>query len=198
MKSSGDVTTRHTEPLCVAVGVTALIAPFAHSITDAMEWYQHGFSTLQLWLNYIAFVPMSWLLLGIYAAHDPKPNAAGLIGALLYGAAFTYFAYTTLTALNEHVPNYELLWQRLGGLYTVHGALMVLGGLLFGGSVLRAGWLPRAAVWLFLIGIVTNLVLSLLPAPDIFQTIGSAARNAGLMTMGYFILSRRGALTGGA
>jgi hypothetical protein len=179
-----------TNPLRVAVGITALLAPFIHSITDAVEWYQHGFSTSQLWLNYVAFVPMSWLLLGIYAVHDPKPGALGLLGAILYGAAFTYFAYTTLYALNEHVANYELLWQRLGGLYTAHGALMVVGGLLFGWSALRAGWLPRISVVLFLGGIITNLVLSLLPAPDILQTIGSAARNGGLMAMGYFILFR--------
>ena len=185
-----------TNLLRVAVGITALVAPFIHSITDAMEWYQHGFSTNQLWLNYVAFVPMSWLLLGIYAVHEPKPGAAGLIGALLYGAAFTYFAYTTLYALNEHVANYELLWQRLGGLYTTHGALMVVGGLLFGWSMLRASWLPRISVVLFLGGIITNLILSLLPAPDILQTIGSAARNAGLMAMGYFILfgHRRGSV----
>ena len=87
---------------------------------------------------------------GIYAVHETKPGAAGLIGALLYGAAFTYFAYTTLYALNEHVANYELLWQRLGGLYTTHGTLMVVGGLLFGWSMLRAGWLPRISVLLFL------------------------------------------------
>jgi hypothetical protein len=174
--------------LRLAVGIAAMVAPFIHSLTDAMEWHQDGFSTGQLWLNYIAFVPMSWLLLGLYAAHEPKPGAAGLIGALLHGAAFTYFAHTTLVALDEQVPTYEALWQRLGSVYTVHGALMVVGGLLFGGSVLRAGWLPRLAVLLFLAGILANLMLSLLPAPDILQTIGSAARNAGLAYMGYFVL----------
>ena len=174
--------------LRLAVGITALVAPCIHSITDAMEWHQHGFSTSQLWLNYVAFVPMSWLLLGLYAVHDPKPNAAGLIGALLYGAAFTYFAHTTLYALDEHVSTYEELWRRLGSMYIAHGALMVCGGLLFAWSALRAGWLPRLAVVLFLAGILANLVLSLLPTPDIFQTIGSAARNLGLMAMGYAVI----------
>jgi hypothetical protein len=178
--------------LRIAVGITAVLAPFFHSVTDAMEWYQHGlFSVSQLWLNYVAFVPMSWLLLGIYAVHDPRPALAGLIGALLYGAAFTYFAHTTLYALSEHVPDYETLWQHLGSLYTVHGGLMVVGGLLFGWSILDAGWLPKWSALLFLGGIVTNLVLTFLPAPDIFQTLGSAARNAGLVAMGYVILSRQ-------
>jgi hypothetical protein len=174
--------------LNVVVGVAALVAPALHSVTDAMEWQQHGFSTVQLWLNYAAFLPMPWLLLGLYAVHDPRPNVLGLVGALLYGVAFTYFAHTTLYAIAEHVPSYEALWSRLGSLYTLHGAFMVLGGLLFAGSMLRQGWLPRWTLLLFGAGIVWNLLLALLPAPDILQTIGSAARNVGLMAMGRAVL----------
>jgi hypothetical protein len=134
---------------------------------------------------------MPWLLLGLYAAHDSRPNGYGLAGALLYGAAFTYFAHTTLYALADHVPTYEILWARLGSVYTVHGVLMVIGGLMFAGSAWRAGWLPRGALALFAAGLLWNLLLALLPAPDILQTIGSAARNLGLMAMGYAILFRQ-------
>ena len=174
--------------LNIAVGIAALVAPALHSLTDVMEWLHAGFSTTQLWLNYIAFLPMPWLLLGLYSAHEPRPNVAGLIGALLYGVAFTYFAHTTLYALAEQVPTYEALWSRLGALYTVHGTLMVLGGLMFAWSALRAGWLPRGALLLFAVGLICNFLVALLPVPDILQTIGSAARNLGLMAMGYAIL----------
>lgn len=177
--------------LNIAVGIAALVAPALHSLTDVMEWRDAGFSTTQLWLNYVAFLPMPWLLLGLYAAHEPRPNAVGLIGALLYGVAFTYFAHTTLYALAEHVPTYEALWARLGILYTVHGTLMVVGGLLFAWSALRAGWLPRGALMLFVVGLLWNFLLALLPLPDILQTIGSSARNLGLMAMGYAILFNR-------
>jgi hypothetical protein len=153
-----------------------------------MEWYQHGFSTVQLWLNYIAFLPMPWLLLGLYSVHAQRPNFIGLVGALLYGVAFTFFAHTTLYALAEGVPSYDALWSRLGRLYTIHGAFMVLGGIMFVWSALRQGWLPRWALLLFGAGNVWNLVLALLPAPDILQTVGSAARNVGLMAMGYAVL----------
>src|SRR5664279_5492260 len=114
---------------------------------------------------------MPTLLLGIYSVQVPKPGAAGLIGALLYGAAFAYFIYTTLYALVERVPTYDALWARLGVTYTFFGGLMVCGGLLFAWSALRAGRLPRFSVLLFLAGIVVNLVLAILPAPDILQTI---------------------------
>jgi hypothetical protein len=181
-------TTPSSDALRLAIGAFALVAPVLHSITDVMEWYQSGFSNGQLWLNYVAFVPMSWLLLGIYSVHDPRPSTAGLVGAILYGAAFTYFAYTTLVALTERVPNYEALWARLGGIYTVHGALMIVGGLLFSWSALQARWLPKHSIFLFLIGLSINLLLSLLPAPAILQTIGSVVRNLGIAAMGYFIL----------
>ena len=65
---------------------------------------------------------------------------------------------------------------------------MVVGGLLFTGAALRARGLPRPAVWLFGAGLLVNLLLALVPAPDILQTVGTAVRNAGLVGMGYAIL----------
>lgn len=177
--------------LNIAVGSAAVVAPALHSITDLLEWYHGGFSTSQLWLNYVAFLPMPWLLLGLYAVHEPRPNVLGLIGALLYGVAFTYFAHTTLYAISEHIPTYEALWSRLGSFYTLHGGFMVFGGLLFAWSALRAGWLPKWPLRLFALGLALNLFLALVPAPDILQTVGSAARNLGLMAMGYAVLSRK-------
>ena len=173
------------------VGTTAVIAPLLHTLTDAMEWYQSGFSPAQLWLNYIAFLPMPWLLLGIYMTVETDPGVIGLGGAVLYGVAFTYFAHTTLYALASGAPNYESMWQQLGLTYTVHGALMVIGGLAFAWSALRTGCLPNTAVWLFISGLVVNLVLAVLPAPDILQTVGTSLRNAGLVGFGWSILRRR-------
>ena len=175
-------------PLNLVVGLSALVAPALHTATDVMEWYSRGFTDAQLWLNLLAFLPMPLLLLGIYSVQEPKPGAAGLLGALLYGAAFGYFTYTTLYALVERVPTYDELWARLGHVYTFFGGLMVCGGSLFGWSAFRIGWLPRFSVLLFLSGIIVNLILAILPAPDILQTIGSAMRNFGLMAMGYAIL----------
>jgi hypothetical protein len=139
---------------------------------------------------------MPWLLLGIFAVHDPRPGFVALLGALLYGSAFVYFAHTAQYALLEQVASYEALWRLLGPTYTVHGALMVCGGLLFALPVLRAGWLPRPAVALFIAGILGNLVIWALSAPDIVQVIGSALRNAGLVWMGLAIVASRHRSTG--
>lgn len=176
------------DALGLVVGLAAIVAPALHLATDLMEWRQDGFSQTQLWLNYAAFLPMPWLLLGIYAVHRPRPHPVALAGALLYGAAFTYFAFTTLYALAEGIPDYATLWQRTGFAYTLHGALMVAGGLVFGAAILRAGWLPRTAVRLFLAGVALNLAFALIPVPEIAQIAGSTLRNLGLIGMGLGIV----------
>lgn len=172
------------------VGLTAVIAPLLHSISDLIEFYQGGFSIIQLLINYIAFLPMPWLLLGIYVVQEPRPGWIGLVGALFYGAAFTYFNHTTLLALEQHVATYEALWVALGITYTIHGAVMVIGGLMFGISSLSISFLPRFSIILFISGLTLNLIFALLPVPDISQIIGSTIRNIGLMAMGYSILSK--------
>ena len=177
--------------LVLVAGIAAVGAPALHLLSDILEWFG-GFSPAQLWLNYVAFVPMCWLLLALHFVRRPRSRAAdraGIAGALLYGAAFTYFAFTTLYAIVERLPDYATLWHRLGAVYTVHGGLMVAGGLLFSGAALGARTLPRGAVALFLAGIVTNLVLAFLPAPEILQTAGSTLRNLGLIAIGVAIFA---------
>jgi hypothetical protein len=171
------------------VGIAAIAGPILHSATDVVEILQGGFSPALLWANYVAFLPMPWLLLGIYAVHPLRPAVVGLVGAVLYGVAFTYFAHTTLVALAGDIPTYADLWSTLGPAYTVHGGLMVVGGLLFAGAAGRTGWLPRAALALFAGGIVVNLGFALVPLPEILQTLGTALRNAGLVVMGFKVLA---------
>ncbi|SUS05891.1 putative membrane protein [uncultured Defluviicoccus sp.] len=181
--------TNHDDTLRTVVGAAAIVAPVLHCTTDAMEWLQGGFSRWQLWLNYCAFLPMPWLLLGVYAVRARQLATTALVGALLYGAAFTYFASTTLFALQMQVSDYEVLWQQLSSLYTVHGAVMVAGGLLFSWAAWQGRAVPRPAVALFAAGLLVNLGLAVVPAPDLLQTAGTAIRNAGIVWMGCALLS---------
>jgi hypothetical protein len=169
------------------IALGAIVLPALHSVTDAMEWIHGGFFPLQLWLNYFCFVPLPAVMLGLYAVQRPRISQLGLLGALLYGFAFVYFTHTTLLALALDTPNYAELWQHLGSIYTLHGVLMIVGGVCFGWASLRAGVLPRWTAALFLTGLLINGVLGLLPAPEILQTIGTALRNAGLIGMGWSI-----------
>jgi hypothetical protein len=113
-----------------------------------------------------------------------------LIGSVLYGIAFIYFAHTTLIALEQSIPDYEPLWRQLVGVYTFHGGLMVAGGVMFGIDSLRAQVLWRGAVSLFIIGIMLNLGVALLPLPDILKILGSLVRNLGLIAMGMSVMRK--------
>jgi len=176
--------------LQVLIGAAAILAPGIHTLTDVAEWVTKGFSVPQLWANYLAFVIMPFLFVGLFAVQRETIGILGLVGALLYGAAFIYFAHTTLYALVEQVPDYESLWSRLGSVYTAHGILMILGGLLFGAATFRAGRFPRWTAIVFLCGIAINLALGIIATPEIFQVFGSALRNAGLIGMGVVLLMR--------
>ncbi len=166
------------------IAVGAMLAPAAHTVTDAMEWLNGGFTAPQLWLNYLAFLPIPAVLLGLYCVQRPQISRVGLAGALLYGFAFIYFAHTTLTAIAGHVANYDQLWDQLGKVYTVHGVAMLVGGAAFGWATIRARIFPAWTGWLFLGGLALNLLVGLLPVPDLLQTLGTTIRNAGLVTMG--------------
>lgn len=177
-----------TKTLCWITALTAIVAPTFHLTSDVVEWINGGFSHTQLLINYAGFLPIPFMMIGLYAAQCPKIGLLGLTGAVLYGIAFIYFAHTTLLALDESLLNYETLWQKLGAVYTLHGGVMVAGGLLFGFSALKAGVLWRKGVILFIFGLLLNLLLVFLPFPDIMQTIGSAIRNLGLIGIGFGLL----------
>jgi hypothetical protein len=72
--------------------------------------------------------------------------------------------------------------------YTVHGLLMISGGLLFAVASLKAGVLRRRWLGLFMAGLGLNLLVGLLPLPDLLQTLGSALRNIALMGIGVGLL----------
>ena len=179
-----------TIPLQWVIAITAIIAPTLHFVSDVLEWISGGFSRTQLLINYIGFLPTPFLMLGLYAYQRPRIGWFGLIGSVLYGVAFVYFAHTTLIALEEAISNYEMLLRKLGGVYTFHGGLMVVGGTMFGIASLRAKVLWQSAISLFMVGIILNLGVALLPLPDILQILGSSARNLGLIAMGVSIIRK--------
>jgi hypothetical protein len=178
----------------MTIAILAILAPALHLASDVMEWAGGGFSTAQLLINYLGFLLMPFMMIGLYSVYSVqrrKIGWAGLAGAVLYSISFIYFAHTTLYALEERVRDYETLWNKLGVVYTFHGGLMVAGGLLFGFAVLKAGVFRRSAVIIFIAGILLNFLLSLLPLPEILQIVGSTLRNLGLMGIGAGLIVTR-------
>jgi hypothetical protein len=153
-----------------------------------MEVGGGGFSRAQLGLNYAAFVMMPFVVLGLYAMQRPRIGWLGLLGALAYGMSFAYFAGTAVYALARATPDYATLLGELGRLYVAHGALMILGGILFGTAVIRARVLPPWTGAVLIAGVSLNLLVALSPMPPIVQTVGSAVRNVALIGMGVALL----------
>ena len=172
------------------IAITAILAPTLHLLSDVLEWNSGGFSHMQLLINYVGFLPIPFLLFGLYAYQRPQIGWDGLLGSVLYGIAFIYFAHTTLIAIEGSISNYEMLLGKLGDVYTFHGGLMVVGGTMFGIASLRAKVLWQGAVSLFMVGIILNFGVALLPLPDILQILGSSVRNLGLIAMGVSIIRK--------
>lgn len=177
--------------LAVLIGSAAVLFPALHTLSDVLELRSAGFSPPQLWINYVAFVGIPFVPLGLHAIQRPRTGWLSLGGALLYGAAFVFFAATTVYALVGRTRDYPTLLDELGVVYAAHGVMMVVGGLLFGWGVMRAGVLPRWTGVTLATGVLLNLLSSALRLPDLTQIAGSTVRNVALIAMGIAVLRRR-------
>lgn len=171
------------------IGIASIVAPGLHLLSDILELFSGGFTSRQLLINYVAFLAMPFLIIGLCFVQRDVLRWYGLLGAVIYGVSFIYFAHSTMVALESSISSYAGLWNQLGGLYTFHGGLMVVGGLLFGFGSLHAGIISRSGVTVFVIGVCLNLLLSLSPMSAEYQIIGSSMRNLGLIIIGSSILT---------
>ncbi len=170
--------------LRLIIGLATIIASTLHILSDFLEVFSGGFSADQLWINYVAFLPIPFLMIGLYAVQLPLSGWMSLTGAVAYGTSFIFFAGTTLYALVAKTADYSTLLEELGSIYTFYGGLMVVGGILFGIAVIRARVLPRWTGWLLILGVSLNLIFRLLAFPDLSQIIGSIVRNIAIVGMG--------------
>ncbi|MGK7893629.1 MAG: hypothetical protein AB4372_08395 [Xenococcus sp. (in: cyanobacteria)] len=177
--------------LRVIIGLATIIAFTLHILSDLLEVFSGGFSAAQLWINYVAFLPIPFLMIGLYAFQLPLSGWMSLTGAIAYGTSFIFFAGTTLYALVAKTVDYSTLLEELGDIYTYYGGLMVAGGILFGIAVIRARVLPRWTGRLLIFGVSLNLLFSLLAFPNLSQIIGSLVRNIAFIGMGIAILKNK-------
>jgi hypothetical protein len=128
--------------LAALIGAAALVFSLLYFLSDLIELRQGGFSTPQLVVTYAAEAPIPLFVLGLYAVQRPQIGTVGLIAAITYAYAFVFFTGTVLYALADRTPNWDALQNRLGAWLTLHSALMVLAGIGFGVSTIRASPLP--------------------------------------------------------
>jgi hypothetical protein len=166
------------------VGFTAL-----YFISDLIEVAQGGFSTFRLSLTYAGEAAIPLFVIGLYAVQCPRIGRLGFFGAVAYAYSYVFFTSTVVYALIAGTPNYKALVKIFGAWMTVHGLIMLVGGLAFGLAVIRVGVLPRWTGVCLMAGVV--LVVAASGLPDIARTVAAAVPDAAFIGMGFALLSGR-------
>jgi hypothetical protein len=168
--------------LPVVVGVVAVASSAAYIASDLWELGIGGFSTPQLVLTYFAEATLPLFVIGLAAVQWPRLPVVGVVGAVLYAYTYVYFTGTVTLSLVDAVPDWAALADRMGPWLTVHGALMVVAGVLLGFGVVRAGVLPRWTGYALAVGVC--LVAAANWMPDIARVVAATVRASAFIGMG--------------
>jgi hypothetical protein len=112
----------------------------------------------------------------------------GLFGATAYAYAYVFFTGTVLYALIDRTQSYAALTHVFRAWMTVHGGIMLVGGLAFGLATVKAGALPRWTGVCLMVGVV--LVASASGLPNLERTIAAAFPATAFAGMGIALLHR--------
>lgn len=168
------------------VGLAALVFSGVYFFSDIVEAIQGGFSPLQLILTFVGEAAVPFFVMGLYLVQRPAIGRLGLVSAIAYAYSYVFFTGTVVYAMANSTSDYSALTRDLGAPMTVHGAVMVIGGVGFGLAVIRAAVLPR---WtgLALIGGVVAVVLTQ-AAPEGVQLVAAGIRASSFAGMGFAVL----------
>ncbi len=95
----------------------------------------------------------------------PRIGHLGLAGAVACAYSYVFFTSTVVYALIARTPSYQDLTRVFGAWMTVHGLIMLAGGLAFGLAVARAGVLPRWTGIALMAGVILVAAAAGLPTP---------------------------------
>jgi hypothetical protein len=175
-----------SEGLGLLVGSVAVAFSALYFASDVVELFQGGFSTVQLALTYAAEAAIPFFVLGLYALQRPQIGRLGLLAALAYAYAFTFFTGTVVYALVDHTSDWTALTGAFGAWITVHSALMVVAGVALGVATIRAAVLPRWTGVALIIGMLAMTAATALP--DAAQTLAAGVRDLAFAGMGAAVL----------
>jgi hypothetical protein len=175
--------------LPLLVGLAAIVFTALYLISDLIEVAQGGFSPFRLSLTYAGEAAIPLFVIGLYAVQRPRIGRLGFAGAVAYAYSYVFFTSTVVYALIARTPNYKDMVKVFGAWMTVHGLIMLVGGLAFGLAVVRARVLPRWTGVCLMAGVV--LVAAASGLPDIARTVAAAVPDAAFIGMGFALLSGR-------
>jgi hypothetical protein len=175
-----------TPGAAILVGVAAVVFSALYFVSDLVELAQGGFSTSQLVLTYVAEAAIPLFVIGLYAVQRPQIGRLGFWGAIGYSYTFIFYSSTVVVALANGTSDWDALVVRFGPWVTIHGALMLVAGSVFGVAVIRARVLPRWTGASLVAGVILVGVSSVLPA--IAQTASAGVRDLAFAGMGAALL----------
>jgi len=170
-------------------GVAAVVFPLVYFASELVEVAQGNFTTGRLALTYIGEAGIVFAVLGLYAVQRPRIGRLGLYGALAYAYSSVFFASTVVYALAAGSRNWAAVTSTFGGWFTLHGAIMVAGGLAFGLAVLQAAVLPRWTAACLMAGVV--LVAAAAGMSTAVRAGAAALPQAAFVGMGVMVLRER-------
>ncbi len=171
------------------VGVAAVVFPLVYFASELVEVAQGNFTTGRLALTYIGEAGIVFAVLGLYAVQRPRIGRLGLYGALAYAYSSVFFTSTVVYALAAGTKNWTAVTHVFGGWFTLHGAIMVAGGLAFGLAVIKTAVLPRWTAVCLMAGVV--LVAAAAGMPTAVRAAAAALPQAAFVGMGVMVLRER-------
>lgn len=171
------------------VGLAAIVFSAVYFVSDLIELAQGDFTTARLVLTYIGEAAIPLFVIGLYAAQRPRIGRLGLFGAIAFAYSYVFFTTTVMYALVAGTANYKALTKVFGGWMTVHGVLMLIGGVAFGLAVAASRVLPRWTGICLIAGVV--LVVAASGLPNLARTIAAFFPATAFIGMGVALLRRR-------
>jgi hypothetical protein len=171
------------------IGLAALVFSGLYFLSDAIEAAQGGFSVSQLWLTLLAEAAIPMFVVGLAKVHGRSFGLLGWASAWAYAYSYVFFTGTVVYALVRHTETYAELSRQLGPAMLVHGAVMVVAGIGFGATVLRARLLPPWTAVALMAGVVLVALTQTMPAAA--GLAAAALRDSGFAGMGWALLRSR-------
>jgi hypothetical protein len=165
------------------------VFPLVYFASELMEVAQGNFSTARLALAHIGEAGIPLVVIGLYAVQRPRIGRLGLYGALAYAYSFIFFASTVVYALAAGSRIWTAVTSAFGGWLTLHGAIMVIGGIAFGLAVIKTAVLPRWTGAGLMAGVV--LVAAAAGMSDTVRAVAAALPQAAFIAMGVTVLRER-------
>ena len=191
----------------VVAGVLTVVTQIIHPANDPSSAATSSWAIAHyIFLGYFVFAMLG--ITGIYARQVEETGWLGFVGflmlfvALALSTGFAFLEASILPVLASEAPQFVEGFfgvlggsggeASLGGLEAVLPLIILLdivGGVLFGIAIIRAGVLPRWAAIVFLVGVVSVLLAFLLG--DVGARFSGVATGLGLAWLGYALWSER-------